>query len=113
MQLTIRYKKRDRKISQALQERVDKKTEFIQKHLEVDHPVHLILEEEKTGEIAELSFHFHGVDIISKSTKETLYEAIDEVIQNCGRQMEKSIQKMKHHKGEESIKTLPTDTLDV
>ena len=111
MHLTIRYKK-DRKISEALQERIDRKIELIRKHLENDHPVHLILEEGKNQDVAELSFHLHGHDIIAKSAKETLYEAIDEVIEKCSRQMEKALQKHKHHKGEPSIRNLEVERFD-
>jgi ribosomal subunit interface protein len=109
MELSIRYKKKNRRISKAIHERVQKKTAFIAKHLEEDHPVHLILEAAKTEELAEMNFHFRGHDIIAKASAETLYHAIDEVIENCTRQLEKILAKSKHHKGEPSIRTLETE----
>src|SRR5688572_27000698 len=105
MNLNIRYKKK-RKISNALNERVREKMVFIIKHLEEDHPVHLVLSEEKDGEHAELSFHYQGHDIISKAIGQNLYEAIDNSIKHASRQLERYLDKTKHHKGDTSIRDL-------
>ena len=103
MRLTIRYKKK-KKISPAVQERIEHKMERISKFLEVDHPVHLVLKTEKDGEHVEISLHYHGHDIISKGVGKNLFEAIDKSIAIANRQIEKVGHRIKNHKGEKSIR---------
>lgn len=103
MHMTIRYRKKG-KISAALQERVEKKFEYLRQHVEEDHPVHLMLSKEKDGEHAEVSLHFHGHDIVYKAVAKTLYESIDEAAEHAKRQLEKIVKKMKLGKGKPSIR---------
>lgn len=105
MILNVRYKKK-RKMSKALYERVEQKMAFIVKHLEDDHPVHMVLWTEKDGEYAELSFHFHGHDVIGKSKGKNFYEAIDGTIKHATRQLERCLKKKQHLKGEVTIREM-------
>ena len=107
MEISIRYNK-ERNISDAIYDRVEQKMKHIDHYLEEDHPVHIILTQEKKTEIAEVTFHFHGHDIFAKAEANNLYEAIDQSIKHATRQIEKIVDKMKDHKGNLGLKDLPT-----
>ena len=113
MHMNVRYKK-DRKLSDALLERAEKKMDHIALHLEEDHPVHVILSSEKEGDIAEVSLHYKGHDIFAKSVGKNMFESLDEATANACRQFEKIFEKLKGHRGMESVReehTLPTREL--
>ena len=84
----------------ALREYVtDKLTNLLKKFIHQDTEAHVTLKVEKLQQIAEVSFHCDGADFHGKEQSESLYAAIDALVDSLSQQLRKHKERMvSHHK---------------
>ena len=92
-------------ITDSLRDYVTGKLERLERHFDAVTNVHVILSVEKTRQKAEATVHVTGNDIFANSEDESMYAAIDALIDKLDRQIKKHKEKVTdHHRTETSLK---------
>jgi putative sigma-54 modulation protein len=81
----------------------DKLTNLLNKYIQWDTDVHVILSVEKRDHSAEAVLQSKAYDLRSKATTEDLYSAIDKLIDNLSTLMRKQKEKMTDHKAQPAV----------
>lgn len=76
----------------------EKITHCLQKYVNHDTTVQIILSVEKTDHIAEAKIHSKVYDIFGKGITHDLYSAIDKLIDNIDTQLRKQKERLSNHK---------------
>ena len=77
----------------------EKISNALQKFIHQDTEAHLTLKVEKVSQIAELSFHCDGADFRASGKSDSLYSAIDSLVDSISQQLRKHKEKLvQHHK---------------
>ena len=76
----------------------EKVTHCLQKFIHEDTEAHLVMRVEKTRQIADITLHVDGSTINASEESDSLYAAIDALVDNLTQQLRKKKEKLtKHH----------------
>ncbi len=75
----------------------DKLTNSIAKFVHHDTLAHVILKVEKNRQVAEVTFRTDGADFVAREESDSLYSAIDALVESVSRQLRKHKEKLTHH----------------
>lgn len=92
-------------MTDSMNDYVTNKMERLERHFDHVTNVHVILSVEKTRQKAEATIHITGNDIFANAEDESMYAAIDALIDKLDRQIKKHKEKVtNHHRSEGGIK---------
>ena len=91
-------------VTDSLRQYVETKLERLERHYDQITNVHVILRVEKQGQKAEATIRIQGGDIFAEAESDTLYAAIDMLVDKLDRQLIKQKEKMKDHKARDTIR---------
>lgn len=91
-------------VTDSLRQYVETKLERLERHYDQITNVHVILRVEKKGQKAEATIRIQGGDIFAEAESDTLYAAIDMLVDKLDRQLIKQKEKMKDHKARDTIR---------
>ncbi|MBV7316152.1 ribosome hibernation promoting factor [Shewanella sp. NIFS-20-20] len=84
-------------VTDSLREYVENKFTKLERHFEQINNVHVVLNVEKTQQIAEAKLHVSGGEIYATSEHQDMYAAIDALIDKLDRQVIKHKEKLIKH----------------
>lgn len=84
-------------VTAALKDYVENKFAKLERHFDHINHVHVILNVEKSQQIAEAKMNLPGAEVFASSEHENLYAAIDILIDKLDRQVIKHKDKLKRH----------------
>lgn len=84
-------------VTHALRNYVETKFHKLERHFDHINHVHVILNVEKSQQIAEATLHLPGADVFASSEHKDMYAAIDILIDKIDRQVLKHKAKLKRH----------------
>ena len=92
-------------ITDSLKSYVESKVERLQRHFDHMTNVHVILSVEKERHKAESTIHVNGGNLFAESEEESMYAAIDSLVDKLDRQLKKHKEKMTdHHRADGGLK---------
>lgn len=104
MQINITGKQMD--VTPALRDYVENKFQRLERHFEQMKNVHVILSVEKERHKAEATISVARNELFANTEQETMYAAIDELMDKLDRQLKKHKEKMTdHHRDEGGLKS--------
>lgn len=87
-------------VTESMHDYVETKMAKLERHFDHLVHVHVVLAVEKTRQKAEANIHVAGNDIHAESEEETMYAAIDSMVDKLDRQIKKHKEKVTdHHRG--------------
>ncbi len=106
MQINITGQQMD--ITPSLREYVENKSQRLERHFDQITNVHVILSVEKERHKAEATISVTGGELFADTEQESMYAAIDNLIDKLDRQLKKHKEKMTdHHRSEGGLKSQP------
>lgn len=104
MQINITGQQMD--VTPALRDYIESKLERLERHFDQMTNVHVILSVEKERQKAEATISVTRGELFADTEQESMYAAIDELMDKLDRQLKKHKEKMTdHHRSEGGIKT--------
>ena len=104
MQINITGQQMD--VTPALRDYIESKLERLERHFDQMTNVHVILSVEKERQKAEATISVTRGELFADTEQESMYAAIDDLMDKLDRQLKKHKEKMTdHHRSEGGIKT--------
>ena len=104
MQINITGQQMD--VTPALRDYIESKLERLERHFDQMTNVHVILSVEKERQRAEATISVTRGELFADTEQESMYAAIDDLMDKLDRQLKKHKEKMTdHHRSEGGIKT--------
>ncbi|MFP4548398.1 MAG: ribosome hibernation-promoting factor, HPF/YfiA family [Fidelibacterota bacterium] len=88
-EITVRH----HELPENVKEYAKSEMENLQKYHDRIINAKMVLDSQKEGEIAELTFHITGKDFIAKETTDNISKSIDMVVKKASRQLKKYVEK--------------------
>ena len=86
-------------VTDSMRDYVDNKFERLERHFDHVIDVHVILTVEKQRQKAESTLHVNGANIFADATHESMYAAIDGLVDKLDRQVIKHKEKLQSRRG--------------
>ncbi|MCP3668769.1 MAG: ribosome-associated translation inhibitor RaiA [Gammaproteobacteria bacterium] len=91
-------------ITESMRSYVDSKFERLERHFDHVTNVHVVLSVEKLRQKAEATLHLNGTDVFADCQDESMYAAIDGLVDKLDRQVKKHKEKHTNHRKGVDIK---------
>ena len=85
-------------ITESMRNYVNEKIERLDRHFDKALDIHIVLTVEKLRHRAEATLHVSGNNLHAEDVQETMYAAIDGLVDKLDRQGKKHKEKMKQHR---------------
>jgi len=93
-------------ITDSIRNYVNEKVERLDRHFDQAMDIHIVLTVEQLRHKAEATLHVSGNNLHADDVQETMYAAIDGLVDKLDRQGKKHKEKIKSHR----LKGMPTET---
>jgi len=92
--MEIKITARHMELTEEMKGFIEEKLGRLERHLQEESPVSLVISEEKPGYIVEISLHDRGSDFLSKASRPELESATEEAVDKMNKQLRRHKDKL-------------------